>query len=810
MKPAAFLPRFRQTSPLSFRMLGYILLCSSLFTLFATGIQIYSEYTQDVNLLRQRLDLIQTSYQTSLARSLWSLDQKLLSVQMEGILNLPDIVHLRLQGYPDTEIEMGELPEDTVKHLAYTIHLQHRADEVYDLGELTITASMDEIYRQLEDRILVILTTQAFKTFFISIVIILIFRHLVSRHLTTMANYALGLRIDALDKPLVLDRKSPRGPPDELDRVASAINAMRTSLLQDLEKQNLDANEIRRLSLAIEQSPSSVLMCDRHWSIIYANQKFRQLTGHNLSAIIGQHPKKLTLISQNEEQNDQLWYNIEIQVERAGIWQGEMHSTLQGGEKFWEQVVITPIRDAAGHTTQYLILGEDISVRKQYEQQLLKQANYDLLTGLPNRMLALDRLKLALSQSRRDQSLVGLMFIDLDNFKTINDTLGHDAGDNLLIEAARRIAASLRGSSTVARLGGDEFLIVLPGLEKPEDSDVVAERILGAFTPPFNLHGQEIFISTSIGIAIYPLDCDNSSSLLQYADTAMYQAKSKGKSSYHRITPDMGEISRERLKLDAALRKAMDNREFTLNYQPIVETAGGRLLGAEALLRWDHPSMGRIAPDKFIPLAEESGLIVSIGEWVLDTACAMASQWNRHLDDPLCIAINVSPRQFRDQNFTAMVNAVLDRHGFPGHLLELEITERLLLDNTLETYKILNALDERGVRLSVDDFGTGYSALSYLKSYPFDSLKIDRAFVKDVNTDAEDAALVTAIITMAHSLGLKVIAEGVEDTAQLHFLRGKGCDCAQGYLYSRPVSGPDFIDWVASHQRQLAPTTGSS
>lgn len=793
------LKQFRESSPLSFRMLGYILMCSSIFTLFATGIQVYSDYRKDVSLVTQRMELIRTSYQSSLARSLWSLDQKLLKVQMQGILNLPDIVHLRLKIYPDNIIEMGA-PPDGSDTRSFTIVLQHTSDEVYDLGELTITASLDEIYRQLRERILVILTTQAFKTFFLSVIILWIFQFLVTRHLSKMAHYTRSLKIDALNTPLKLDRKPSRGIPDELERVTDALNSMRESLLADIEKQNKDADEIRRLSLAIEQSPSSVLICDHRWKISYANQKFRHLTGHTLNTIIGQHPRNLAAISLDDQQNHQLWDNIEIQVERAGIWQGEMHSTRMGGEKFWEQVVITPIRDEQGHIAQFLILGEDISVRKQYEQQLLKQANYDLLTGLPNRMLALDRLKLALSQSRREQSLVGVMFLDLDNFKTINDTMGHDAGDTLLVEASRRISASLRGSSTVARLGGDEFLIVLPSLETPEDSDVVAERILAAFAPPFLLHGQEVFISTSIGIAIYPLDCDNSSALLQYADTAMYQAKSKGKSAYHRVTTDMGETSRERLKLDAYLRKALENKELSLNYQPIVETATGRLVGAEALLRWDHPVMGRISPDKFIPLAEETGLIVSIGEWVLETACQATSEWNLKHGLSLCIAINVSPRQFRDQSFVETVKKILDRHQIPGHLLELEITERLLLDNTLETYEILNALDKRGVRLSVDDFGTGYSALSYLKSYPFDSLKIDRSFVKDVNTEAEDAALVTAIITMAHSLGLKVIAEGVEDTAQLHFLRNKGCDCAQGYFYNRPAPGPEFIEWVLANE----------
>ena len=795
---------FKDNSPLSFKMLGYILVCSSLFTLFATGIQVYADYRKDVSLVDQRMNLIETSYKTSLSRSLWSLDQKLLSVQLQGILNLPGIVHIHLQIYPESEMEMGEIPP-RIPTIEHKIKLEYQSDSVYDLGELTITASLGEIYKQLRERIFLIMTTQAFKTFFISVLTLWIFQYLVTRHLTKMANYARSLNINELEVPLNLDRKTnPDHVPDELQRVTDAINDMRLTLLKDIEKQKKDAAEIRKLSLAIDQSPSSVLICNQNWRIIYSNQKFSQLTGHSLTTILNKHPKELTLLSNDSSQNEQLWSNIETQVERAGMWQGEMHSTRHGGEKFWEQVVITPIRDEEDKPRQFLILGEDISVRKRYEQQLLRQANYDLLTGLPNRMLALDRLKLALAQSRRDQSKVGLMFLDLDNFKHINDTLGHDAGDTLLIEASRRIASCLRGSSTVARLGGDEFLIILPGLEDPLDSEAVAERILDAFSTPYLLNNQEIFVTTSIGLAIYPTDSENSSTLLQQADSAMYKAKNKGKSAFHRFTPDLNQQSRERLKLETHLRKALELNELQLFYQPIVETITGKVIGAEALIRWYNPMLGMVAPDKFIPLAEETGLITSIGEWVLHTACQAVKRWHEESNDELIIAVNVSPRQFREAKFVDSVREALEENDLSSEHLELEITERLLLDDSIETNDILNKLDKMGVKLSVDDFGTGYSALSYLKSYPFDSLKIDRSFVKDVITESEDAALVTAIITMAHSLGLKVIGEGVEDSAQLNFLRSKGCDYAQGYFYNRPVPESAFSDWISENRKAQA------
>ncbi|SDX43835.1 PAS domain S-box-containing protein/diguanylate cyclase (GGDEF) domain-containing protein [Marinobacter mobilis] len=800
-KLASRLQQFRSGSPLSFRLLAYILLFSSVFTLLASGIQIYNDFRKGVNSIEERMSVVETSYSSSLSRSLWALDQKLLEIQMEGILSLPDIIQLRLQIAPNSEILMGVVPNG-VETRVHSFDLIHDGDESFKLGQMTITASLEQIYANLKQTVVVVLTTQFLKTFFISILIVWIFQYFVTRHLSAMANYARNFSLNNLDDPLQLDRPDTEiNRIDELSQVTEAINQMRERLQEDLRKQRLDAAKINELSKAIEQSPSSVIICDRQWKIEFVNQKFTQLTGYDSAAMIGKHPGMLTDDPFLQRENRQLWQAIQLQVQRVGVWQGESNSVRRNGERFWEQLIVTPIKGTDGQVTNYLILGEDISIRKRYEQQLLRQANYDVLTGLPNRMLALDRLKLALAQAQREDTLVGVMFLDLDNFKHINDTMGHDAGDSLLIEAARRISSALRGTSTVARLGGDEFLVVLPGLQDADSTTQVAERILQTFATPFTLNHQEVFVSTSIGIAIYPTDSENSGTLLQNADAAMYQAKNKGKSAFERFSPEMKEVSHERLQIESRMRRALELNELELYFQPIVETCSGKVFGAEALLRWNNPTMGMVMPDKFIPLAEETGLIIPIGQWVLEQGCQAAMQWQKAYGIELSISVNVSPRQFRDPNFIDVVLSALKLSGLPPQRLELEITERLILDNSIETSEILTRLDQEGIRLSVDDFGTGYSALSYLKSYPFDTLKIDKSFVQDVNNKQEDASLVRAIINMAHSLGLKVIAEGVEEEEQITFLNDENCDYSQGYFYGRPMPEPEYRDWLETSQR---------
>lgn len=532
------LTRMRTASPLSFRLLAWILLFSSAFTLLASGVQIYFDYRTDLAEIRERMARIESGSSSSLARSLWALDEQSIQTQLEGILGLPDIDHLRLRIEPDSELVMGTLPprEDTLTH---SFRLAHQGDNTR-LGELTISANINRLYSDLQRRVGMIIGTQFLTVFIVAILSLWIFRYLVTRHLTAMADYARDLSLQNLARPLVLDRPdTPANQHDELGLVTEAINEMRERLNEDVERRERDAADILKFSKAIDQSPSSVLICDKHWRIDYANRKFSQLTGHQVASIVGQHPSAVINQDMNGHHARQFWQGVKLQVQRVGVWQGEINSLRRNGERYWEQLVITSIKDANGQVNGYLIVGEDISIRKRYEQQLLRQANYDILTGLPNRMLAMDRLKLALAQARRDKSEVGVMFLDLDNFKQINDTLGHDAGDTLLIEASRRVSSCLRGASTVARLGGDEFLVILPGLTDPDAPCQVAERILDTFATPYLLADREVLVTTSIGIATFPTDSDDVGSLLRYADTAMYKAKHNGKSAYARYTPDM-------------------------------------------------------------------------------------------------------------------------------------------------------------------------------------------------------------------------------------------------------------------------------
>jgi diguanylate cyclase (GGDEF)-like protein len=458
-------------------------------------------------------------------------------------------------------------------------------------------------------------------------------------------------------------------------------------------------------------------------------------------------------------------------------------------------------RQEEGLSQKNARLEEEMRMRVQYEEQLLRQANYDQLTGLPNRTLAIDRLNQAIARGQRAGSHVAVLYLDLDRFKNVNDTLGHSAGDELLINAARRLAGVARGGDTVARLSGDEFLVIVadiePGSSAEKAAERVAESVLRSFSEPFTVAGQEFFVSISVGIAVFPEDGQRAERLLQHADTALYQAKEEGRHAFRFFTPDMNRRAQQRAGIEGHLIHAIERNELSLVYQPIVSLRTGRPVALEALVRWSCPSLGVVPPSLFIPLAEETGLIQDIGEWVLEQAIAGLAAW--HAEPSLRIAVNVSSRQLRNpKRFLRAVEVALYRNGLSPTQLELELTERLLLEELPETSRALRELDEAGVRLSVDDFGTGYSSLGYLKRFPVDVLKIDRSFVSGVLKDGNDAALVRAILAMAHALRLDVVAEGVEAEAQAEFLHANGCACAQGYWFSMPLPATDVPQYLAA------------
>ncbi|MHB8346452.1 MAG: putative bifunctional diguanylate cyclase/phosphodiesterase [Acidiferrobacterales bacterium] len=470
----------------------------------------------------------------------------------------------------------------------------------------------------------------------------------------------------------------------------------------------------------------------------------------------------------------------------------EFRMRRSDGEMIWVRNSARAVVDSSGHALFYDGMLEDITARKEAEEQLSFLANHDALTGLPNRSLFNDRLSQAVIEADRRERLVGVIFLDLDHFKNINDTLGHEAGDELLRSVAQRLLSNVRHGDTVARLSGDEFALVLAGMVHVDDAARVAQKLIDCFAAPFRAAGHELFVSPSIGITLFPFDDSSIEGLLKNADIAMYRAKEQGRNTYQFYAAEMTSEAFERLSMEGDLRRALDRSEFLLHYQPVVSLDTGEVLRVEALIRWQHPQRGLIMPAQFIPLAEDTGLIGPIGEWALQTACSHYEMMRHSGAGAPRMAVNLSARQFRQPGLARAIEEALGLSGMNPDELELELTESMLMHNVDIATSVLRELSGMGVQLCIDDFGMGYSSLSYLKRFPIDWLKVDRSFVHDITTDPDDAAIVTAIIAMAHSLDIRVTAEGVENESEAAFLRSRGCDAMQGYLVSRPLDAGDL------------------
>ncbi len=459
------------------------------------------------------------------------------------------------------------------------------------------------------------------------------------------------------------------------------------------------------------------------------------------------------------------------------------------------------VRDAQGNANRIVGTHVDISEKKRQEARILKQAHFDGLTGLPNRFLAMDRLSQLLKEASRDKSKVAILFLDLDGFKRVNDTLGHETGDRLLVQAAGRLKTAVRDGDSVCRLGGDEFVVLLRNLAELADARKVAHNLISQFRYPFNLDERELVVTTSIGIAIYPSDGATPTELLRNADTAMYHSKEQGRNTFNFFTNEMNLNVSRMLEVEEQLHGAQERHEFSVVYQPVVELQSNRVVAAEALLRWNNPVLGTVSPDEFIPIAEQTGVIIDIGRYVLQQAVENALRWREMLDHEFKIAINLSPRQFRDTTLVDDIKDLLECNGLKANALVLEVTEGVLMSGQQDIEHALSRLHNIGISLAMDDFGTGYSSLNYLRKYPFDMLKVDRSFVNDLTVDPADCELVSASILMAHGLGLEVVAEGVETEDQLQQLRDMQCEYAQGYLFSRPINVDAFTDLLQYHSK---------
>jgi diguanylate cyclase (GGDEF)-like protein/PAS domain S-box-containing protein len=563
-------------------------------------------------------------------------------------------------------------------------------------------------------------------------------------------------------------------------------------------------SEKQRAVVTLESIGDGVITTDTRSRITYINPVAEKLTGWSKDQAMDKPLLEVFHIV-NETSRKLIPNPVDVVLEHGEIYGLGNHTLLlsRGGNEYAIEDSAAPIRDYDGNVLGVVLVFHDVSEKRKMTQRMTYLAEHDFLTDLPNRLLLNDRLSQSLMLAKRDGYFVALMFIDLDHFKNINDSLGHEVGDQLLKMMSKRFAACLRDSDTLSRQGGDEFIVLLPEIADHFAPAEVAEKLLRAAATSFSISGTELRVSASIGIAVFPDDGDTVEALTKSADAAMYHAKSLGRNNYQFFTQAMNERVSELALLEHNLRRAVENGEFELAFQPKIEIATGRIMGAEALLRWRHPEWGLVMPERFIPIAEGTGLIRSIGGWAIRETCRQNRSWQEQGLPVVPLAINLSAVQLRQKNFLQEITQILLLSGLDLHLLEFEVTESVAIEGEAEVIEWLRALREMGVGLAIDDFGTGYSSLSYLKRLPVDTLKIDKSFVRDIYTDPDDATIITAIIRMSHGLRLKVIAEGVETVEQLEFLRAEGCDQFQGYLVRPPLSAEEFALFIKEWKCEL-------
>lgn len=775
-------------SPLARRLIIAMVLFSATITLVMTAIQLYQDYRRGLSSIEVQFQQITRVHLPALTQSLWSANSKEVALQLQGIMHEPNIVYAAI----DEHTKHIEAPRRKATHMLerrFELSYTHRG-QAQHIGTLTVRATLDTIYAQLMQDAIQVLLGNLLRTVLVGLFIFALFYRLITRHLTAVADHLSSADPALSDAPLSLAR--PDHPSvDELDVLVDSVNRMQARTRMALDARQESEGRVR---LLLNSTSEAIYGIDLEGRCTFANSAClsmlgytseQDLVGHRIRDLIqpidedelyAEHDRcavlSATISAQPYHCNDEIHWRADGTSFPVEYWSRPM---------FREGVLVGAV-----------ITFIDISERRQTEETLHQLAYYDNLTQLPNRALFNDRLQQALTNARRRQRVVALMLLDLDRFKIVNDTMGHEAGDKLLQEISSRLKASIRASDTVSRLGGDEFALIFTDVAEAQHVAHLAQKVLRQFVDPVVIDGREVFTGASVGVALYPADSEEAESLLKYADSAMYYAKEQGRNNYQFYSQEMTTRMQSRLQLETALRYAVEQQQFILHYQPQMNADNAHPVGVEALLRWRGPAGTLISPAEFIPLAEETGLIVPMGKWVLETACQQLKQWHEAGLETLTLAVNVAPRQIRDPGFVATVRDILTESGIAPHLLELEITESILLEHGDDTLRTLNELKALGVILAIDDFGTGYSSLSYLKRFPIDRLKIDQSFVRDLATDPDDLAIVRAIIALAQALRLSVIAEGVETEQQHTLLLHEGCPAFQGYYFARPMEASDI------------------
>jgi diguanylate cyclase (GGDEF)-like protein/PAS domain S-box-containing protein len=796
------------------RLIIAIVLVSIVVTLATSSVQLFVEYRRDLEAVQSRFGEIERSHLASVTQNLWLSDRERLQLSLDGIRTLPDITFAAVT---DGTLQVTSGVRQGGVERRFPLTTTYR-DQPLTVGSLTVEAGLEAVRSRLVERAWLVLLANGLMTALVAGLIYRLVGRIITDRLLALAAQSRRLGAGDLDTPVTLASTQV----DEIVELAGAIDEMRRDLHQSQRRllalnHELEASLIERTA-ALEQSrraqqelamaasvfantQEGIVVTNGDGAILSVNKSFTRITGYTPEEALGQTPRIVKSDYQSADFYDAMWRALL----ETGRWQGELWNRRKNGEAFRAWQTITTIWDEHGRPQHRIAIFSDITELRRQEERLRYQAHFDALTGLANRVLLRERLEQAIAFAKRDQSRVAVMMLDLDRFKMVNDSLGHETGDRLLKQVAERLSTTIGATATVARLGGDEFAVLVWQVEDTTQLAAMAEAVIAAVREPYLLNDQEIHMGVSIGIAVHPQDGETAADVMRNADVALYRVKDSGRNDFRFFDPSMNSRALERLELEASLRRALQNNEFTLFYQPKVTVADGVYCGAEALIRWRHPVRGLVPPLEFIPIAEESGLINPIGAWALREACRQIAAWRAAGLPTPPVAVNVSAQQLTEGALPELISSALAEHGLPAECLEVELTESILMSDPDLGIRILAELETIGVGVAIDDFGTGYSSLNYLKRLPLRSLKIDRSFVKDIVTDPRDRAIVQAIVAMSHALGLSVVAEGVETEDQLRFLAAEGCDTAQGYMFAKPLPAADLPGWLAArHQFEPA------